>query len=191
MDLEAQASSVKIFTVSFCLIIAGLIGVAVILHGQPSTPGAPSACAGGVTVLLNGKPLSAGCVLNIVAGTGVIATPKADPAIGGTDISFAADTAVVLARLTDQVGTDKALTATSNPVGCSECVLGLVYAAQVSPPLAAYTAGQMFVFTPDVPTQSGAKIDIGGLGPIAITGTCPQVCLLLAFGSPVNSFVVH
>jgi hypothetical protein len=64
----------------------------------PGTPGSPQTCAGAVTILLNGQALAnavSGCVLNIKAGTGIIATPAADRAIGGTDISFSVNSALI------------------------------------------------------------------------------------------------
>jgi hypothetical protein len=201
MDLEAQASSVtfsnycrwllrdsdvivRIVGWTIVAIGLGLVLGFVMVEAQPAAPGAPSACAGGVTVLLNGKPLSTGCTLNIVAGTGVIATPKADPAIGGTDISFAADLAYLQTLQGDESGTVHTLNATS---GDSP---GVTYIASLNPAMAQYTSGQLFVLFPDVPTQAGANLNIGGLGPVAIAGTCSKVCLIVGSGSPVSSFAV-
>lgn len=71
------------------------LATALVAAAQPQPPGQPLACGGGVTVLLNGAPLSTGCVLNIKAGNGILATPMANPAIGGTDLSFSYNSALV------------------------------------------------------------------------------------------------
>ena len=151
----------------------------VLLHGQPTPPGAPSACAGGVTVLVNGQPLSSGCVLNLLSGSGIIATPKANPAIGGTDIHFDADTAVLQPI---QVGP---FFATSSPSG-------VTFAAATQPVMLTYRPGQILVMQPDVATFAGSTLNLNSLGPIAIQGTCsPPVCILVSMGSPVNEFLVY
>jgi hypothetical protein len=183
MDLETHPQAVMFGCLAF---LAGLAVASGLLPAQPSTPGTPSACAGGVTVLVNGQPLSFGCVLNIVAGAGVLATPKANPAIGGTDIGFTADTAVMQSLQRDQAGTSHELIAASTNAP------GVTYTATGNPTLInGYQSGTWYVLIPDVPTLAGATLNIDGLGPIAISGTCSQICLLLAQSSPVKSFVVH
>ena len=77
----------------------GIASVVVGLHlliGQPVAPGAVAACSGGVTILLNGAVLPgnvSGCVVNLISSTGVMATATPNPSIGGTNITFQANTA--------------------------------------------------------------------------------------------------
>jgi hypothetical protein len=78
----------------FGFAFAGL-GLWTTAKSEPAPPGQPAACAGGVTVLLNGAPLSSGCVLNIKAGSGIMATPSSNPSIAGTDLSFAYNPALL------------------------------------------------------------------------------------------------
>ena len=168
------------------LLIAGVIwfGSQLIIHAQtPASPSQPQAASGTITALVNGVPIATGGTINLKSGTGVIASASPDPSIDGTDISFAAESAVMLERSADQAGIDRAIVATSSGAG-------LKYTASTLPALANYTSGQVFVLTPDVPNQANATLDLGP-GPIAIQGTCSQICLLLASGNPVNAFVVH
>ena len=92
--------------------------------GQPAPPGQPAACAGGVTVLLNGTPLSTGCVLNLKAGTGILAAPAPNPGIGGTDLVFSINPAVV-AEHADVIAGEHYCPATSPTTA---------YACQISAP---------------------------------------------------------
>lgn len=168
------------------LLIAGVIwfGSQLIIHAQtPASPSQPQAASGTITALVNGVPIATGGTINLKSGTGVIASASPDPSINGTDISFVADSAVILERSADQAGIDRAIVATSSGAG-------LKYTASTLPALANYTSGQVWVLTPDVANQANATLDLGP-GPIAIQGTCSQICLLLASGNPVNAFVVH
>lgn len=88
------------------------------------------------------------------------------------------DPAQYLTLARDQAGTNKTLIAISSTPGTPE-VPGLVYDASLLPAFPNYTAGASFVMIPDVPTQPGATINIGGVGPIVILGTCSRICLLL------------
>jgi hypothetical protein len=89
---------VKFFVV-FAVVALAFLGVRTMLDGQaPGSPGTPSACGGSFTVLVNGQPLPnaiSGCVLNLQSGNGVIAAAAPDPSIGGTDITFSYNSALI------------------------------------------------------------------------------------------------
>ena len=163
----------------YAMVLVGMV----LMAQAPAPPGQPQAASGTITVLVNGVPIATGGTINLKSGTGVIASASPDPSINGTDISFVADSAVILERSADQAGIDRAIVATSSGAG-------LKYTASTLPALANYTSGQVWVLTPDVANQANATLDLGP-GPIAIQGTCSQICLLLASGNPVNAFVVH
>ena len=88
------------------------------------------------------------------------------------------DPAQYLSLARDQAGTNKTLIAISTTPGTPE-VPGLIYNATLMPPLPNYTPGASFVMIPDVPTQPGATINVNGVGPIVILGTCSRICGLL------------
>ena len=162
----------------FMLLVFGVAAIS-LMSQAPLPPGAPSACAGGVTVLVNGAPLSSGCVLNILSGSGIIATPKANPAIGGTDIHFDADMAVLQPI---QVA----------PFQAASSPAGVKYTAATVPVIQFYSPGQLYVMQPDVVNLAGATLNLNAIGPVAISGTCPlPTCILVALGSPVNEFLVY
>lgn len=115
--------------------------------------------------------------INLKSGPGVIASASPDPSINGTDIEFDADIAVL------QIATPSGFVASSSGTG-------MKYTATTNPVISSYASLAPFVMIPDVPTQPGATLDLGP-GPVAIQGTCSQICLLLAFGNPVSAFVVH
>jgi hypothetical protein len=90
------------------------------------------------------------------------------------------DTAIYLRRDTDQAGVDHTLMAVSNPSG-------ITYSATLNPALQNYTSGQVFVVIPDVPPQPGATLNVNGLGPLTIQGTCSTpACLMIAVGQGSN-----
>lgn len=132
------------------------IGLAWIGRSQPSTPGTPSACAGGVTVLLNGAPLSTGCVLNIKAGDGIIATPAANPAISGTDLSFTANTAVIQSVDNAEAGLAN-FCGSTNGTTAYTCALA-------NKALAAYSVGMHVLLRADTTSSGACSLNINGLG---------------------------
>jgi hypothetical protein len=145
------------------------------------------------SVEINGVPISGNAPINFVAQPGILfGSPQL--VNGATQVTVTPDSALLLDRPTDQAGTDHTLVAISNGSGLTP---GLVYGAATMPPLAVYTAGQWFVVIPDQPTQPGATINIGGVGPLPIQGTCAQICILLAVGAaaspagPATAMVVH
>jgi hypothetical protein len=136
---------------AFALSLAiGAIGGGVLLLSQPPSPGTALVCGAGLTVLMNGSPLSAGCVLNIKAGTGIVATPQADPAIGGTDLSFSINSASIPTHPQVQAGEN--ICVSSN--GTHQ------YACQLQPAaLTAYTNGMWLSFSADVACSSGCTLN--------------------------------
>lgn len=132
-----------------------LIAIAVIVFAQPpSTPSTPQACAGGVTILLNGSPLSSGCVLNLQAGTGVIAQPAADPSIGGTDIVFSVNTALVSTH--PSVQNNELLCASANGTTAYTCLM-------TTSALTAYQKGQTFLLLVDTTCSSSCTLSINNV----------------------------
>lgn len=90
----------------------------------------------------------------------------------------------------DLSGQDHYLAATSGGSGLS-------YTAAPSTPFEPYENGQWWVVHLDTPQQPGATLNIGGLGPGTIVGTCNQICIMLPLleGSsnnpPALEFLVH
>ena len=154
--------------------IALLITAVVALRAQPSAPGQPLACGGGITVLLNGVPLSAGCVLNIKAGSGIVATPAANPAIGGTDLSFSYNTALIATHDTTH----------SNENFCDSTNGTTLYACKLpNKALLAYARGNTFFLAVDVTCAASCTVNIDTVGPISIKqsdGTTDPGGLLIA-----------
>jgi hypothetical protein len=132
---------------------------ALALEPQPSTPGQPLACEGAVSVLLNGAPLSSGCVLNIKAGNGIIALATADPAIGGTDLSFAYNSALVPTH--DTIHADENYCESSNGTIVYTCKLP-------NKALLTYQRGQEFLVVTDATCAASCSLNIDILGPKAI-----------------------
>lgn len=148
------------------IVFAGAMGwVTIIEHkpvfAQPASPGQPLACGGGVTVLLNGKSLSTGCVLNILAGNGIIATPRADPAIGGTDLSFSYNP--VLIPTHDQIHNDENYCNSTNGTTLYTC--SLPNKALTS----GYVLGMMFLLNVDATCAASCMLNIDGNGVKTIT----------------------
>ena len=180
----------RVVGVGAILGIVSTLGVAWALIAQvPSSP-TLGACSGSVQILVNGAPLSSGCVINFVSGTaGIILSAAPNPAIGGTNITVNADLSFLQTLANDESGQDHVLNAISQ--NCNLCTPGLAYTASLNPAMANYSTGQWFIMLPDLPTELGATVNIGGLGPITLNGTCSGACILLALGSPVNTFQVH
>jgi hypothetical protein len=131
------------------------------LHGQPSTPGAPIACGAGVSILLAGKPIQSGCVLNLVTGTGVIATAAPNPAINGTDISFSFNVGLIPTHT--QAQNFEGVCVSSNGTRLYACALPNLA-------LPAYSNGMLLSFYADVPCTVACTLDAlgsqqGGAGP--------------------------
>lgn len=137
-----------------------LIGWGWIARSQPATPGTPAACAGGLTVLLNGAPLSTGCVLNIKGGSGIIATPAANPVIGGTDLSFTVNTAVIQSVDNAESGIASFCTS-ANGTAAYTCKLG-------SKALAAYTVGMHILLRTDTSNTGACSLNVDSLGNVSI-----------------------
>lgn len=72
-----------------------------------------------------------------------------------TGLEFAADTAILLSRATDQAGTDRYCA----PSGAS----GTAYTCNVTPALTAYTTGGFFILKPDVNSGAAPTLAINGL----------------------------
>lgn len=68
------------------------------------------------------------------------------------------------------------LSSTNNP--------GLVYVGSANPSASGYVNGQLFVITVDTPNLAGATISINGVGPVALTGICNRVCIVLYDAQP-------
>jgi hypothetical protein len=77
-------------------------------------------------------------------------------------------------------------------VGASSTIKpGITYVAVTDPPFSAYTEGQFFIFYPDVPLQAGATLNLNGIGPMVINGTCSNICFLITYPTPPNQFLVR
>ena len=150
------------------------LATALVAAAQPQPPGQPLACGGGVTVLLNGAPLSTGCVLNIKAGNGILATPMANPAIGGTDLSFSYNSALVPTH--DQVHANENFCDSLNGTTLYTCKLP-------NKALLAYARGNTFLLAVDTTCAAGCSVNIDTVGPISIKqsdGTTDPGGLLIA-----------
>lgn len=164
-------------SILFASVILGT--AAIIVSAQPSAPNAPLACGGGITVLLNGSPLSSGCVLNIKAGSGIIATPLADPAIGGTDLSFAVNSAIVPYWTSLQ----------RNPFFLQSVNGTTAYTASLPNSVlqSGYQRGMAFLLLVDTPCSTGCTLNIDSNGVAAIKqadGTTDPATGQLPAGQP-------
>jgi hypothetical protein len=183
-----SAAKLKQWTLAFA---GGLALVSIgVLAQAPSPPSSTTACAG-VTVLVNGSAIGCGNTLNIVPGLGVTPQISPNPAIGGINLTFAADAAYMQTLSNDQAGADHVLNAISQ--NCNNCVPSKAYTASLNPAIAQYNTGSWYIMLPDLTSLPGATVSIGGLGPIALNGICNAGtgCILVAIGSPVNTFAVH
>jgi hypothetical protein len=151
------------------------------IFAQPTPPAQPQACAGGVTVLLEGQPLASGCVLNLKAGPGIIATPKADPTIGGTDLIFGYNTAT-MATL-DEVHANVNYLVSSN--GTPACTASLSTPGNKA--LTVYQAGELFLLNADAACTS---LNIDNVGARTFVGTLtPGTAKLIWFDGTVFRLV--
>lgn len=176
------------------LLVSTLAGIALVclvtqVAGLFSRLQAQTAAATLYSIEINGTPVSGNAPLNLVAAPGILFSVPAT-VNGVTEVNVTPDASVLLSRVTDIAGDDHVLLATSSPSG-------ITYSASTSPPIAGYSTGQWFVLIPDVATQPGATLNLQGLGPVSIEGTCSQICILLAVGptaqpsGPVAAFAVH
>ena len=169
----------------------GFIGIMSVFAAMfAQAPPQPSA---GVlySIMVNGVPVAGNGPVNFTSQPGIVIGPcNPNPAQGRTDCGVAADTAVLLGRQMDQAGTDRSIKAIST---CTDvrCLPGLKYVASAVPTLTTYTQNQSFVLSLDQANMPGSTLDIDGLGPIKLQGTCFQICWILGYGSPVNLFIVH
>jgi hypothetical protein len=156
-----------------------------VLYISAQTPAPPAPTL--YSIMINGAPISGNAPLNFVSGPGILfSAPQA--VNGTTQITISPDTAVLLSKTSDQAGGDHLLSAVSN---CpSVCSPGLKYVAAAMPVAQPYAAGQAWLFYPDVPTQPGATLSIGGLGPVPIQGTCAGACWLITVANPLG-FIAH
>jgi hypothetical protein len=178
-------ATVAILAIAFVLLLSWAL-----IAQVPSSPSSTTACAG-VSVFVNGNPIGCGNALNIVPGLGVTPQISPNPAIGGINLTFAADAGYMQTLSNDQAGADHVLNAISQ--NCSFCVPSKAYTASLNPAIAQYNTGSWYIMLPDLTSLPGATVSIGGLGPIVLNGICNAAtgCILVAIGSPVNTFAVH
>jgi hypothetical protein len=146
-------------------IVAYAIVLAFRVQGQPPSP--PTL----YSIKINGQPIASNGPINLVDGPG---------------LQFSAPS------LVNGVTTVAVSAVPSNIVAVSKTSPGLKYTAISGlPPRLGYTPYQPFVLTVDVPTQPQASLNIDGLGPVTMVGTCQQTCWVVPNGSPVSAFQVH
>lgn len=164
----------------------------VTLHvmAQPPAPGMPELATGTITVMVNGVAIATGGVLNLKSGAGVIVSASPDPAINGTDVTFDADSGYMQTLQGAQSGACCTLLALSTDGGKT-------YNASLRPVLASYSSGQAFSMLPigpdgkSLPNIAGATLNIGMLGPIAISGTCSVSCVVIYTPGSPAVWTVH
>lgn len=149
----------KLWQALLAIVLLGDIFALMIVKAQPQPPGQPLICGGGVTILLEGMPLASGCVLNIKAGPGILATPQANPAIGGTDLSFGYNTALIPTH--DQAHANENFCESTNGTSLYTCKLP-------NKALLAYQRGQTFLLVVDAPCIAGCSVNIDKVGPKAL-----------------------
>ena len=174
--------------------LASLALIALAVTAQaPPPPGQPQAASGTITVMVNGKLVATGGVLNLKSGSGVIASASPDPAINGTDITFDADTAVMLDRMTAKLGTIHAVVGTFDGVNTFAGIAG-------GPAIAAYAQNETFVFSHTVPLVAGSLLNVDGVGPMPLQtapgvavngGECPGACFVIANSAPPKAWLIH
>jgi hypothetical protein len=154
----------KIFWAFFafgCALIFAPAWTPFFVRAQPQPPGQALACGGGITVLLDGKPLSTGCVVNIKSGNGVIAIAVPNQEIGGTDISFSFNSALMTTH--DAAHANENYCASLNGTSFYTCKLP-------NKALLTYQAGQVFLLNPDVPCSGNCSVSVDDLGPKNLFG---------------------
>jgi hypothetical protein len=137
------------------IVVIAVSPILLCVYAQPAPPGQPLICGGGITVLLEGNPLASGCVLNIRAGSGIVATPAADPAIGGTDLMFSYNT--ILIPTHDQIHANENYCESSNGTPQYTCKLP-------DKALLVYQRGQEFLLVIDTPCPAGCTLNIDSVG---------------------------
>ena len=115
--------------------------------GNSSGTGAP-ADASYVVVDVNGT------LTNERVGTAGFGVTRVDGGPGG-NLTFAADTSVMLSRATDQAGTGKYVRSTTG---------NDTYVGSVTPALTAYTTGMCLVLNPDTTNTGPATVNVDTLG---------------------------
>jgi len=173
--------------------LGACLSLGALLFGQPAPPGQPQAASGTITVLVNGKPIATGGVLNLKSGSGVIAAASPNPALGGTDILFNADTAVMLDLAKAKTG------ALYSVIGKFDGNNSFTGSAD-GPPITSYAIGQSFVFSPASPLVAGSLLNVDGIGPLPLQttpgvavkgGECPGACVVIANGAPPKAWLIH
>jgi hypothetical protein len=147
---------------------------ALALGAQPTPPGPPLACGGAVTILLNGVPLSSGCVLNLTAGFGVIVTAAANTGIGGTDLSFSYNSALIPTH--DTIHANENYCESTNGTTGYTCQLP-------DKTLTVYSRGQLFLIVVDATCVTNCTLNINTVGRTSIKradGTTDPGGLLIA-----------
>lgn len=162
--------------------IAYLFGSALLLLGS----GVTMPCA--MKVLLNGSLVSSGgCTLNLVTSgspSGAVATAAAHPAISGTDIGFAPNSA--LYATFDEAHANPSFCASHNGTTAYTCSFVFSTGGKA---LVSYTLGMEVLLDPDVTCSTSCTVGIdtatNGSGQNAITitqanGTTPPTGTLIA-----------
>ena len=151
---------------------------------------------GQLTVQIGGSAVGTQSALNFISGNGIIQACSNNSGASRVDCTPAIDTAVVLSRATDQLGTGHSIVATSSSVGAT-------FIANGTPTLSSYSQNGWFWFVAkDHDCAANATLNIDGLGPIPLqklsSGTLVNVStadckmgipyMIVAVGSPVTSF---
>lgn len=115
--------------------------------------GSGASSSGYATVEVNGSALTQRVILNLLSGTGIIASCV--DATTKTNCTYTLDSTVALTRATAQAGTDLKCAGTGT-AGAQTCSLGSA--------LAAYTANQVINYIPGTTNTTTQTIDINTLG---------------------------
>lgn len=111
------------------------------------------------TVFINGVILSSPTTsYNYVPGTGALLTGSVY-APGSVNLTFAADTAVMLTRATDQANTDKSCVSTTGNTS---------YTCALNPTLTSYTTGQCLTLLADTSNSTTATLNVDTLGALSV-----------------------
>lgn len=166
---------------------AGTSGQALTSGGPGTIPTWTTISGGGggsstITVQNNGTNFTVGLTtINFVAGTGALLATSS-PTVGQVNVTYSADTAVILTKATDQSGSP-IYCASSNGTDNYTCTLAAAAA------LTTYTTGMQIVLSPDVSNVGAAtlNIDIVGLKNIKQNdGTTDPVTGMIVSGQTVT-----